>query len=103
MADKILEIETRPICEETFRLENRFKGRTQPIDHSRMPVIVVHGGASKKPANKIEIIMKEVKNACKAGHNILKAKGSALNAAVEAVKVMEDHPYFNAGNVNPIY
>ncbi|XP_069829588.1 isoaspartyl peptidase/L-asparaginase [Dendropsophus ebraccatus] len=62
------------------------------------PVIVVHGGAG--------VIMKEyedkyrsgVKRAALQGYNILREGGDAVTAVEEAVVVLEDDPYFNAGH-----
>jgi L-asparaginase / beta-aspartyl-peptidase len=49
--------------------------------HTMKIAIAVHGGA----------------RACQRGHDILKGGGSALDAVEEAVKILEDSPYFNAG------
>jgi len=60
------------------------------------PIIIVHGGAGKVYSHKTER-KKGVKKAAKEGYGILKNDGNALNAVVEAVKIMEDNPIFNAG------
>lgn len=58
------------------------------------PIIVVHGGA----ATPNEGVYKEgVIEAAKAGWEILKNKGSALDAVEVAVNNMEDNPVFDAG------
>jgi beta-aspartyl-peptidase (threonine type) len=61
------------------------------------PVIVVHGGAGAWHSERRKAGLAGVKTAAKAGHAILKAKGSALDAVESAVKTMEDDPAFNAG------
>ncbi len=60
------------------------------------PIIIVHGGAGKAYSHKTER-KKGVKEAARKGYGILKNEGNAINAAVEAVKIMEDNPVFNAG------
>ncbi len=56
------------------------------------PAVVSHGGASNDPANR---------DACVAANDaallVLRAGGSALEAAVAAVVVLEDDPRLNAG------
>ncbi|XP_029451497.1 isoaspartyl peptidase/L-asparaginase isoform X2 [Rhinatrema bivittatum] len=61
------------------------------------PVIVVHGGAGTIVKEKEEGYRTGVKQAALKGYNILKNGGSALDAVEEAVVVLEDNPYFNAG------
>jgi len=61
-------------------------------------VIIVHGGAGK--ANSKEEIpgrIETCKYAAKSGFDILKNGGSAIDAAIKAVKIFEDDPFFNAG------
>ncbi|WP_131782954.1 isoaspartyl peptidase/L-asparaginase family protein [Legionella gresilensis] len=62
--------------------------------------IAVHGGASKNSSflkkNK-ESTKEDLAKACQKGYKILQEGGSALDAVEEAVKVLEDSPYFNAG------
>jgi len=60
------------------------------------PVLVVHGGAGNRPYF-IEEKKDGISNALEAGYVILKSGGSALDAVVKAVVVMEDDPHFNAG------
>jgi len=61
------------------------------------PVIVVHGGAGTwRPERKRPGIV-GVSDAAKAGFEILKKDGSALDAVEEAVAHMEDNEVFNAG------
>lgn len=62
--------------------------------------IAVHGGAG----NDSPFLKKHVKeheeglaDAVQIGYKILKKGGSALDAAEEAVRCLEDNPLFNAG------
>lgn len=57
--------------------------------------IIVHGGAGKV-RNK-EAHRKGTRLAAEEGYKVLKERGSALDAAIAAVKVMEDDSAFNAG------
>lgn len=64
--------------------------------------IAIHGGAGTILRDKMTSEMRAeyqqvLTESVKAGHKILASGGDALNAAVEAVKVMEDSPLFNAG------
>lgn len=61
------------------------------------PVIAVHGGAGAWHPERRKAGLVGVRTAAQAGYNILKAKGSALDAVEAAVKTMEDDPAFNAG------
>ncbi|XP_013384408.1 isoaspartyl peptidase/L-asparaginase isoform X2 [Lingula anatina] len=65
------------------------------------PCIVVHGGAGSgfipSGSQKYEAYTEGVLAASKAGYQVLKDGGSAVDAVVVAVKVMEDNPSFNAG------
>ncbi|XP_065152727.1 isoaspartyl peptidase/L-asparaginase [Paramisgurnus dabryanus] len=62
-----------------------------------LPVIVVHGGAGNIPKDKAEISCAGVREAVRAGYAILQAGGSAMDAVVEAVTLMENNPIYNAG------
>ena len=68
----------------------------------RRPVLAVHGGAgvirsTLTPA--IEAAVKaDLARALAAGHAVLAADGSALDAVGAAVVVLEDSPHFNAGH-----
>ncbi|MGB7598899.1 MAG: isoaspartyl peptidase/L-asparaginase [Candidatus Sulfotelmatobacter sp.] len=64
-----------------------------PID----PVLVVHGGAWAMPDDMVEAHLRGVRNALAAGWRILERGGPALDAAEEAVVVMEDDETFDAG------
>ncbi len=61
------------------------------------PVIVVHGGAGAWHPERRLAGLRGVRIAAQTGYDMLKAKGSALDAVEEAVKTMEDDPAFNAG------
>lgn len=59
--------------------------------------IVVHGGAGPEPAEEYAPRRAGVERAARAGHAILERGGSALEAVLAAVVVLEDDPFFNAG------
>ncbi len=61
------------------------------------PVLVVHGGAWAMPDDAVEAHLNGVRNALSAGWNVLSRGGSSLDAAEEAVVVMEDDETFDAG------
>jgi len=61
------------------------------------PVIVAHGGAGAWQPERRKPGITGVKAAAKAGFDVLKSNGSALDAVETAVKSMEDDPVFNAG------
>jgi beta-aspartyl-peptidase (threonine type) len=61
------------------------------------PVIVVHGGAGTWHPERSVAGLEGVKKGAKAGFNILKNGGDAVDAVMEAVAVMEDEGAFNAG------
>lgn len=69
---------------EAFRLNNH-------------PVLVVHGGAWAIPDEMVEAHLNGVRNAVAAGWQALEKGGTALDAAEEAVVVMEDDDTFDAG------
>ena len=61
------------------------------------PVIVIHGGAWNIP-DKLEKASREgVKEAAKIGWRVLKNGGTAVDAVMDAVKVLENDPAFDAG------
>ena len=64
---------------------------------ARVPSIIVHGGAGADPAEGREELRAGVSAAALAGWAILSTGGSALDAVERAVRVLEDHPRFNAG------
>ncbi|MEM4334709.1 MAG: isoaspartyl peptidase/L-asparaginase, partial [Candidatus Caldarchaeum sp.] len=59
-----------------------------------MVAIVVHGGAINPLDEKFN---KGVSEAVETGIDLLLRGGSAVEAATEAIRVMEDNPIFNAG------
>lgn len=65
--------------------------------------IAIHGGAgtidpSLMGADLQRDIEQALSQAVTAGHNVLKQKGTAVEAVVCAVKSLEDSPHFNAGH-----
>ncbi|MGI8560599.1 MAG: isoaspartyl peptidase/L-asparaginase family protein [Luteimonas sp.] len=68
----------------------------------RRMALVIHGGAgvierdALAPADEREI-RAQLDRALDAGHAVLAGGGSALDAAITAVQVLEDSPRFNAG------
>jgi len=63
----------------------------------RSAVIVVHGGAGAVAPERHDRLRAAVRAAAAAGHAILAVGGSALDAVVAAVRVLEDDPETNAG------
>ena len=62
----------------------------------------VHGGAGAMPRSELGVerealIRKDLERALRAGHEVLAANGSSLDAVTRAIVVLEDSPYFNAG------
>jgi len=57
----------------------------------------VHGGAGLVTADRFDRLRAGVRAAADAGNAVLAAGGSALDAVVAAVRVLEDDPEFNAG------
>jgi L-asparaginase / beta-aspartyl-peptidase len=62
-----------------------------------MTAIIVHGGAGEWASDRHVRAREGVRGAAAAGDAILIAGGSALDAVVAAVRVLEDDPEFNAG------
>ena len=60
--------------------------------------LIVHGGAgSHGPANERGARKRAIMNAVKAGASIVRDGGSALDAVIASVVILEDDPLFNAG------
>lgn len=57
----------------------------------------MHGGAGLVTADRFDRLRAGVRAAADAGNAVLAAGGSALDAVVAAVRVLEDDPEFNAG------
>jgi beta-aspartyl-peptidase (threonine type) len=62
-----------------------------------MTAIIVHGGAGAITTDRHDRLRAGVRAAAEAGDAILAAGGSALDAVVAAVRVLEDDPEYNAG------
>src|SRR5690606_33541791 len=69
--------------------------RTEPAP--TLPVVVVHGGAGAVPPARRPAHAAGCRLAAEAGLAILTGGGTALDAAMRAVEVLEDDPSFNAG------
>ena len=63
----------------------------------RVPAIIVHGGAGGAPSDGDEL-REPMRSAVRAGWAVLGAGGTSLDAVEAAVRVLEDHPRFNAGH-----
>jgi L-asparaginase / beta-aspartyl-peptidase len=63
---------------------------------SRVPALIVHGGAGADPGGRDEL-RAGMREAVGAGWRALAAGGTALDAVEAAVRSLEDHPRFNAG------
>lgn len=59
--------------------------------------IIVHGGAGLVTADRHARLLDGVRHAAAAGNEILAAGGSALDAVVASVRILEDDPEYNAG------
>ncbi|GIW40921.1 MAG: peptidase T [Candidatus Binatia bacterium] len=63
----------------------------------RRPVLLVHGGAGRKPRTAVDEIRAALVRAVRAGWDVLARGGPALDAVTESVRILEDDPHFNAG------
>jgi len=63
---------------------------------SRVPALIVHGGAGADPGGREELLS-GMRDAVAAGWRALAQGGTALDAVEAAVRSLEDHPRFNAG------
>ena len=64
---------------------------------SRVPALLIHGGAGADPAFEREELRQGIRDAVAAGWAHLRDGGSAVDAVEAAVVAMEDNPRFNAG------
>jgi beta-aspartyl-peptidase (threonine type) len=64
---------------------------------SRVPAIIVHGGAGTDPGEGRDEVRDGIRIAVTAGWRVLVEGGRALDAVEGAVRALEDHPRFNAG------
>jgi beta-aspartyl-peptidase (threonine type) len=90
-----------PIEFTSFAFSFQKKPFGPPLDEGR-PALVIHGGAGtitrKNMSEDMEQAYREVlKEALETGYAILDNGGSAAEAVIAAVMVMEDSPLFNAG------
>src|SRR4051794_8509685 len=84
------------------RARDNRKEHTMTILQLGGPCLLVHGGAKElKPSEKsdgtIERSCDGIASALSAGRAVLQSGGSAVDAVVAAVRILEDHPDFNAG------
>jgi len=63
----------------------------------RVPSLIVHGGAGADPQEGRQELREGIRQAVQTGWDALEAGGSSLDAVEAAVRVLEDHPRFNAG------
>ena len=64
---------------------------------SRVPALLIHGGAGADPDFGREELRQGIRDAVAAGWALLRDGGSAVDAVEAAVCAMEDNPRFNAG------
>lgn len=64
---------------------------------SRVPALIVHGGAGADPGAGREELRDGIREAVAAGWLVLRQGGGAVAAVEAAVCALEDHPRFNAG------
>ena len=64
---------------------------------ARVPAIVVHGGAGAEPTEGRDELRAGMRAAVEAGWALLRSGAASLDAVEAAVRVLEDHPRFNAG------
>lgn len=75
----------------------------QPVKNNNTPVtIVIHGGAgtirkADLTAEEEQAYRSKLEEAINSGYEILKQNGTAVEAVVQTVKILEDSPLFNAG------
>ncbi|KAJ8248073.1 hypothetical protein GJAV_G00237960 [Gymnothorax javanicus] len=62
-----------------------------------LPVLVAHGGAGFVPNDRAESSRAGLRVAVRAGYAVLQNGGSAMDAVVETVTLLENNPVYNAG------
>jgi len=62
-----------------------------------IPAIIVHGGAGRRSPDRTRERSGGCANAVEAGWQVLTTAGTAVDAVVAAVALLESHPVFNAG------
>src|SRR5256885_7953631 len=67
------------------------------LDQAAAPAVIVHGGAGTPPELDPEPFLAGCRAAAEAGLRVLRARGSALDAAPAAALVRADDASFNAG------
>ena len=67
------------------------------ISMTRIPTLLVHGGAWAIPDDMVEAHEEGVRNALAAGYGLLEKGASAVDAVEAAVASLEDDPTFDAG------
>ena len=70
---------------------------TNSIPHGAAPVLAIHGGAWDWPDELDEPKLTGIAAALTAGHEVLIAGGSAVDAVERSVRVLEGDPVFDAG------
>lgn len=68
-----------------------------PSTSSRVPAIIIHGGAGADPGDGRAELRAGMRVAVDAGWRVLTKGGTSLDAVEAAVRSLEDHPRFNAG------
>jgi L-asparaginase / beta-aspartyl-peptidase len=68
-----------------------------PSTSSRVPAIIIHGGAGADPGDGRAELRAGMRAAAGAGWRVLAENGTSLDAVEAAVRSLEDHPRFNAG------
>uniref|UniRef100_A0AAZ3Q7M5 Isoaspartyl peptidase/L-asparaginase n=2 Tax=Oncorhynchus tshawytscha TaxID=74940 RepID=A0AAZ3Q7M5_ONCTS len=86
-----------------FRIRslNRFTCLTISLSRASLadmlPVLVVHGGAGFIPKERVQMSCAGVQAAVRGGYSKLQGQGSAMDAVVEAVTLLENDHHYNAG------
>ncbi len=75
---------------------------TAPVPGGKMFAIAIHGGAGTLSRDEMTPAQEKeyragLDEALNAGYAVLARGGSSLDATIAAVRVLEDHPLFNAG------